>query len=211
MFHQLGGLLVQLGIEHAVRMAVGGQEALQRVDAAVAARADDDRAAGILFDQADAAQDQRAHDALAQVGVRDEQRAQRVGRYHQHFDVALGHAVAQRRAAGQLRHFAAELAALMGGDVGGVAQPVVAADDDAALEHQHQAEAGLARFEDHLAVVEVAHVAEAHHVLDVDRAERGENLVAALLHVDQGTRRGLVRCFFGEQFRGGGGHDDSGK
>jgi hypothetical protein len=67
----------------------------------------------------------------------------------------------------------------VGGHVGGVAQAVVAVDFDAALEHQHQAEAGLARLENHLAVA-AHHVAEALHVADVGRAQRGEHLVPLL-------------------------------
>jgi hypothetical protein len=55
-----------------------------------------------VLDQADPAQDQRAHDALAEFGFRDQQRAQLIRRNQQRFDVALGMAVDQRDAARQL-------------------------------------------------------------------------------------------------------------
>ncbi len=66
------------------------------------ARADQHRAADAALDQADPAQDQRAHDALAELGLGDQQRAQFLRRDQQRLDVALGMAVDQRDAAGEL-------------------------------------------------------------------------------------------------------------
>ena len=54
------------------------------------------------LDQIDPAQDQRAHDALAEFGLGDQQRAQLIRRNQQRLDVALGMAVDQREAAGKL-------------------------------------------------------------------------------------------------------------
>src|SRR5471032_1263234 len=180
--------------------------------AAVAGRPDQHRPAGIDVDQRHAAQDQRAHDALAQLGLGHQQRAQRFGRHHQHLDGADGLAVAQRRPARQLRHLAAELAGAVLGDRRGVAQAVVAADRDAPLQHQHQAEAGHAGLEQRLAVLEMAHVAEAQHALDVSRRQHRKHLVAARVagqfgrgHVDR-----VVLAIVGYEFQRGRGHGESG-
>ena len=65
-------------------------------------RPDQHRAADTALDQADAAQDQRAHDALAEIGLRHQQRAQFLRRYQQRLDVAFGMAVDQGDPAGEL-------------------------------------------------------------------------------------------------------------
>ena len=65
--------------------------------------------AGAGLQQADAAQDQRAHDPLAQFGFRNQQRAQPVRRNDQRLYRLLRDGVHQRRPAGQLRQFAHEL------------------------------------------------------------------------------------------------------
>jgi hypothetical protein len=58
-------LRIGLGIETLMRMAVAAQETLQPQHVAVAGAAHDHRSAGSGLEQADAAQDQRTHDALA--------------------------------------------------------------------------------------------------------------------------------------------------
>ena len=67
-------------------MAVAAQEIDQPKHVRIAFRADDDRT-GAGLDQADAAQDQRAHDALAKIGLGDQQRAQPLGRNGHRLDV----------------------------------------------------------------------------------------------------------------------------
>ena len=69
------------------------------------------------FDQADAAQDQRAHDPLAELGLGDQQGAQPVGRDRDRLDVGQRLRVDQRRPARQLGELAHEIAALVGDDV----------------------------------------------------------------------------------------------
>ena len=65
---------VGLGVEPLMRMAVARQEAFEPQHVAVVGAADDHRPARAGLEQADAAQDQRAHDALAELGLRDQQR-----------------------------------------------------------------------------------------------------------------------------------------
>ena len=60
---------IRFWIEPLMRMTVAGEEVLQPQHVAVVGPADDDRAAGAGFQQAHAAQDQRAHDALAELGL----------------------------------------------------------------------------------------------------------------------------------------------
>ena len=93
-----------------VRLAVARQEILQPRHVAERDRADQHRAAGAALDQADPAQDQRAHDAFAEIGLGHQQRAQLIRRNQQRFDIALGMAVDQRDAAGKLADLGHETA-----------------------------------------------------------------------------------------------------
>ena len=77
---QRAGLFVRLGVEALMRMAVAAQEVSKPQHVAVAGAADDHRAAAAGLDQPDASQNQGPHDALAEVGFRDQQRPQPVGR-----------------------------------------------------------------------------------------------------------------------------------
>ena len=92
-----------------MRLSVTRQEILQTRHVAERGRADQHRAADTALDQADAAQDQRTHDALAEIGFRDQQRTELVRRNQQRLDLALGMAVDQCDAAGELADFGQEL------------------------------------------------------------------------------------------------------
>ena len=74
------GLGVDVGIEQLLRMTVAAQKALQPQHVAIVGAADDDRAAGAGLQQPDAAEDQRPHDALAELGFGNQQGAQPVRR-----------------------------------------------------------------------------------------------------------------------------------
>ena len=65
------GFGIDVGVEQLMRMAVAAQKALQPQHVAIVGAADDDRAAGAGFEQPDAAEDQRPHDALAELGFGD--------------------------------------------------------------------------------------------------------------------------------------------
>jgi hypothetical protein len=54
-----------------VRVSISREEALQAHDLGGSGSADQDRAASAVFDQGDAAQDQRPHDLLANFGLGD--------------------------------------------------------------------------------------------------------------------------------------------
>ena len=106
---EIGGVLVGGGIEHVVRLAVARQKILQPRHLAERGRPDQHRAAGAALDQVDPAQDQRAHDPLAEFGFGHQQRAQLIGRDQKRLDIAVGMAIDQREAAGKLANLGEEL------------------------------------------------------------------------------------------------------
>lgn len=98
----VGGVAIARGIEQMMRLAVAGEEALQPHHACRMRRTDQHHAADAALEQIDPAQDQRAHDALAEFGLGDQQRAQPLRRQQQRLDIAFGAAVDQRRPSGEL-------------------------------------------------------------------------------------------------------------
>ena len=86
------------------------EEALQAYRIGAGRRTDQYRATSTRFDQGYAAEDKRAHHALAELGFGDQQRAQAVGRNVNRLDIRLGSAVDQCRLAGQLSDFGEEFA-----------------------------------------------------------------------------------------------------
>ena len=92
-----------------MRLAVAGEKPLQAQHVGMAGAADDDRPAGAAFQQPDAAQDQRPHDALAEIGLLHHQVAQPVRGNDEAFDRLEGLGIDQRRAGGKLRQLAHEL------------------------------------------------------------------------------------------------------
>ncbi len=135
-----------------VRLAVARQEILQPRHVAERRRADQHRAADAALDQADPAQDQRAHDALAEIGLGDQQRAQLLRRNQQRFDVALGMAVDQRDAAGELADLGQKLPRPLVDDRRDMAEAVALGDRDMARQHHEHAGAELAGLEQGFAV-----------------------------------------------------------
>ena len=91
-------------------------------------------AAGAALDQGDAAQDQRAHDALAELGLGDQQRgAGSSGGIDQRLDLAFGVAVDQRGRAGQLADLGQELARALLDDRRDMAEAVALGDREHGL------------------------------------------------------------------------------
>ena len=162
-----------------MRMAVAAQKAREPQHVAVLGAADDHRPAGAGLEQPDAAQDQRAHDALAELGLRDQQRPQPVRRDDQRLDRSLRVRVDQRRPARQLRQLAHERAGAVGDDRLAAARLVVLGDVDLAGQDDDQAGADLADRGQRLARAIGADLAEPAHALDLRRLQRREHLVAS--------------------------------
>jgi len=173
------GVPVLGDVQHMVGKGVAVQEALQPQHAGRARVADQHQAGGSALHQGHAAQDQGAHQALAQVGLGDDQRAQLLGRQQQGLDLALGDAVHQGRPAGQLADLAAELARPVQRELAVRPHAVALHGGDRALEHQEQARAGLAGGVQALAVLEAHRPAEAVDAGHLGRRQHGKHLVPA--------------------------------
>ena len=173
---EIGGILVGRGIEQMMRLAVARQEILQPRHVAKRCRPDQHRAAGAALDQADPAQDQRAHDALAQFGFRDQQRAQLLRRDQKRFDIALGMAVDQRDAAGKLADLGQKLSRALVDDRSDMAEAVTLGDGDVAGEHDEHPRPHLAGLEQRFAGLVGAQLPETAHAGDFVMGERRECL-----------------------------------
>jgi hypothetical protein len=167
------------GIEVPIRVAVAGQEARQADDHGVGGAADDHRASGARFQQPDAAQDQGAHDPLAQLGLGDQHGAQAVGLDAQHLQVGQGVDVDQGRSVRQLGQFADEVAGTVLDDHVALVMGVAAGDLGLAFEDHHQSGRDLAGLGQHGAGPGVGDVAEAADAVDLLRLQGGEHLIAA--------------------------------
>ncbi len=133
--------------------------------------------ADAALNEADAAQDQRAHDALAEVGLGHQQRAQFVRCDQQRLDVAVGMTIDQRDAAGELADLGQELPGTLVDDVREVAKPVAMADADIARQQHEHAGPWLAGLEQRLVVLVAPHLAEPAHAVDLVRRQRRKRLV----------------------------------
>ena len=113
-------------------IAVAREEALQPYRVGAGRRTDEYRATSTRFDQGYAAEDERAHHALAEFGFGDQQRAQAVGWNENRFDVRLGNAVGQSWLARKLPDFGEEFAGSQLDDGNDVPQSVAPADGNSA-------------------------------------------------------------------------------
>ena len=136
--HELRRLGVDGGIEDMVRMAVAGEEIPKPQHVGRMGRADQHKAAGRALDEADPPQDERADDALAEIGLGDQERAD-LGRWNEDgFHLSLRPAVDQRIAAGELADLGEELPGALLEDRRDVAKPVALRDGDmAGKQHEH--------------------------------------------------------------------------
>ena len=142
------------------------KKALEPQHVAVVGTADDDRSADAGLEQADAAQDQRPHDPLAEIRFRDQQRPEPVRRDEQGLHRPSRIGVHQGRPARQLRQFAHERARVVGDDQLAAAGFVVPCDVDVAGQDDDQAVAGFADLDQRVTRAIGADHAKATHPLD---------------------------------------------
>ena len=134
-----------VGVEPLVRVPVAREEAFQPEHVGMRCAADDHRSSRSGLEQADAAQDQRAHDALAQLRFRHEEIAKLMRADHQGFDVAASDPVHERRAAGELGQLTHERPGTVDDDRR-AGRPIIALkDDDLALQDDERPGCQLAR------------------------------------------------------------------
>src|SRR4051812_43376598 len=105
--------------------------------------ADEHRSARTRLNEADAPKNQCSDDALAEIGLCDDQRAKLLGRDQNGFDILVGIAVDQRKPPGGLRDSGEELPPPLADDGDDVTQTIALADGDDALEHDEHARPGL--------------------------------------------------------------------
>ena len=130
--------------------------------------------ADAALDQADPAQDQRAHDALAEIGFGDQQRAQFLRRDQQRLDLAFGMAVDQRDAAGELADLGQELARPLIDHRRDMAEPVALGDRDMPDSTTNMPGPGLPVSNSVSPCLIGAQLAEAAHAVDFMRESASE-------------------------------------
>ncbi len=183
---------VVLGIKPQMRMTIAAEEAFEPEHVAVLGPTDDHRSAAAGLDQADAPQDKRAHDALAELRLRDQERTQAIRCDDQGLDRALRVRVDQRGPAGELRQLAHERARLVGDDQLAAAELAVLGDVDLAGQDDHQPVADLADARERIARRVGADLAEPAHALDLMRLQCRKHLGAP--RVDNGLRQWSHDC-----------------
>jgi hypothetical protein len=159
-------------------VAVAVEEALQPQHVRIPPAPDDHRARAGL-DQAHAAEDQGAHDPLAELRLGDEHGPQPLGREGKRLDGGPGDGVHQGRQPRELGQLAHERARPVGHDRHRPAHPVVLGDVDLALEDDEHPHAGLAHPRQGLARPVGADLAEAAQPRDLGRLQGREHLVPA--------------------------------
>src|SRR5687768_8830723 len=112
-----------------MRLPVSAKEVRETEDVPVLVVADDDRAYPD-FDEPNPAKDERAHDALAEIGLGDEQRAELFRRNDESLDGLVRIRIDERRSSRELREFAEEVPRLVRDDQLAPAELVVPADGD---------------------------------------------------------------------------------
>jgi hypothetical protein len=170
---------VEVGVERLVRLEVAREERLQPDKMGRSSGTDEHGAARTGLEQPRATQDERAHDPLAQVRFRDDQRAQLFGRHQHGLAIVFGVGIHERMAPRELRDFARELAAALRHDWNAVAHPVALADGDASLDDQEHSRCRLAGGEQARATREPHHATESLDPLDLAVGQHGKHLVAA--------------------------------
>ena len=179
-----------------MRLPVAVQKTLQPHHPGGLRLADQHRAAGAGFNQRHAAQNQRAHQPLAQIGFGNDQRAQLAGGHQQRFNVFFGMPVHQRHAARQLPHFGQKFAWPLPHDGHDVAHAVALGDGHHALQHHKHARPGLAGGEKPVTALVMQHLAEAPDPVDLLRTQEWKHLVPAI-----GGASGLARLAFSIKVR----------
>src|SRR5258705_103530 len=136
-----------------------------------------ERPSEAALDQADPAQDQRAHDALAKIGFGDQQRAQPLRRNQKRLDVALGMAIDQRGAARELTDFGEKLTGPLIDHRRDVTEAIALRDRDMAGQDHEHPRSGLAGLEQRFAGLVTADLAEPAHSRDIRRRQYRECLL----------------------------------
>src|SRR3954447_26438552 len=176
---QFRGIVLPLRIEQMMWKAVAGQKTSQADDAAGIRGPNQYGAADASLDQVYPAQDQRAHDAFAEIGFGDQKRAQTFRRDQKRFDIAFSMAIDQRDAARELPDFGEELPRPLIDDGGDVTEAIALGDRNMPGQHDEHARSGLAGLEQFFAWLVGLDVAEPAHARDLWRRQHRKRLLVA--------------------------------
>ena len=168
---------VGLGIEPLVWMAVAREEPCQPKDVAIVRRADDHGSRDAAFEKADAAQDERAHDALPQLGFRHQNVADPERRNHERLGRLRRARVDQRRTTGELRELAHERARAVRDDRVIAIEHVVLGDRDLSAQNDEHARTDLAGRQQSFARPVGPRLAETPQPLDLRELQGGKHLL----------------------------------
>src|SRR5262245_54950053 len=148
-------------------MAVAPEKFLEPEHVAATRVTDDDRPGEASFEKSDASQDERAHDALAELGFGHQDVAQAARSDHENLDRFHRHRVDQRGTAGELRKLTHEPARSMRDDRLAPPENVVLRDRELSAQYHEHARAGLAGGYQLLACGMAPHLAEAPQPVDL--------------------------------------------
>ena len=193
LLHQRGGLAIVSSVDDVVRVPVAAQEILDPQQVGRLPQADQHGAARPGLDQADPAQDQRAHDPLAQIRLGDDQRAQLRGRHQQRLDVFLGGRVHHRGTPRELANLGQELPAPLVRNRNDMTHAVALADRHRSFQDDQHSRVGCSGGEEALARLIAPHAAEAPDAGDFGGRQFGKHLVTPALELRRkGDRHGLA-------------------
>ena len=154
---------------------------------------DEDRAAGARLDQHDAAQDQRAHDAVAELGLRDHHGPQVLCRDEQRLHVVDGVRVDQRRPAGELPQLGREVTGALLDDGGEMPQRIAPRHPYATGSEHEGSGSDFPRHEQRLILGVALHLAEADQPVDLPGSELREHSFITRIDARHGFSRPIRR------------------
>jgi hypothetical protein len=129
-----------------IGLAIAGEKALQPDDVPGRCGADQHGSARASMDQTHAAQNESAHDALAQICFRHQQGSNSLGRDQQGFYITLCGSIDQRPAIGELTYLGQKLTRTLFDDWRHMTQAVALRDRYAARQHHEHAGPRFAGF-----------------------------------------------------------------
>ncbi len=173
---EAAGILVDLGVEEAMRIGVAGHEALQAQGVAVVLGSDQLDPTLAVRDQAGATQDEGPHDDLADVRLAGDQSSE-VGAFDAGYAGGLGGAAGdQNLSVIEQVHLAGELTGALGSDDVLVAFGVVFKHLHRPVQHQEEVGSAFATLEQHIAGLETNFRSVLGHAGDLLIVEHRESL-----------------------------------
>jgi hypothetical protein len=166
-------------INHAIWAGIAGEESLQAHEVRMNGRPNQDRTAPTRLDQAEPAQEKRAHDPLTEFGLGNQHGSQPVGGNDEHVGVARGAGVHEAGLARQHADFGQEAPGAELDNRDDVAETAPGADGDGTGDEHEHARVDLAGRDDWIAGRVAANRPESPEPVDLLRAEPRKHLIKA--------------------------------